>query len=116
MQRQLKTHCLAVLKHLQSAELDADNYIFMAPVDLTLFPDYLEKCPKPMDFQTIGEKLEAGEYPTPAAFADDVKLTFQNAIDYNGKVKERTRRVIALSKRDVNTELARSSPGQARET
>ena len=45
MQRQLKTHCLAVLKHLRSEELDADNYIFMAPVDLTLFPDYLEKCP-----------------------------------------------------------------------
>ena len=29
---------------------------------------------------------------------------------HDGKVKERTRRVIALSKRDVNTELARSSP------
>ena len=61
----------------------------MQPVDLTLFPDYLKKCPTPMDFQSIGDKLESGDYTTPFEFADDVKLTFNNAIAYNGKVKER---------------------------
>ena len=81
--------CEAVLATLMDEKYDNDNYIFMQPVDLTLFPDYLKKCPTPMDFQTIGDKLESGDYTTPFEFADDVKLTFNNAIAYNGKVKER---------------------------
>ena len=89
MQPPAKRQCAAVLKHLRSEEFDAHNYIFMEPVNLELFPDYKQKCPKPMDLQTIGEKLDRGEYKTPADFAVDCKLTFQNAIDYNGKVKER---------------------------
>jgi hypothetical protein len=38
---------------------------------------------KPMDFNTIKNKLEAGEYSTDAEAMEDVSLVFYNCYTYN---------------------------------
>ena len=59
---------------------------FLQPVDPVLLgiPDYFTIITKPMDFSTISKKLSSGEYQTSDEFDDDIKLTFKNALTYNG--------------------------------
>ncbi|XP_076896246.1 transcription factor GTE2-like [Bidens hawaiensis] len=63
------------------------GWVFNAPVDavgLKLF-DYHSIINKPMDLGTIKSKLAKNEYNSPVSFASDVRLTFENAMVYNGK-------------------------------
>ncbi|XP_076951765.1 transcription factor GTE3, chloroplastic-like [Bidens hawaiensis] len=63
------------------------GWVFNAPVDavaLKLF-DYHSVINKPMDLGTIRSKLAKNGYNSPLSFASDVRLTFQNAMVYNGK-------------------------------
>ena len=39
-------------------------------------PTYLEEIKKPMDFGTIGKKIETRKYKTMEAFASDIELVF----------------------------------------
>lgn len=58
---------------------------FLAPVDpvkLNL-PDYFDIVKQPMDLGTIQKRMKAGTYRTPREFAEDVRLTFRNAMNYN---------------------------------
>ncbi|KAI3519314.1 hypothetical protein L1887_08343 [Cichorium endivia] len=41
-----------------------------------------------MDLGTIKSKFSKNEYESPLAFASDLRLTFQNAMVYNGKGSE----------------------------
>ncbi|KAK1439060.1 hypothetical protein QVD17_04875 [Tagetes erecta] len=64
-----------------------NSWVFNAPVDavaLKLY-DYHNIINKPMDLGTIKSKLAKNEYESPLAFASDVRLTFQNAMVYNGE-------------------------------
>jgi hypothetical protein len=52
------------------------------PIELNI-PDYPLMITKPMDLGTIKKKLLANEYKTATECANDVRLTFKNAVLYN---------------------------------
>jgi len=58
---------------------------FSIPVDPVALgiPDYFKIIKKPMDFQTIGEKLNAGQYENAKDFEADVRLVFNNCYKFN---------------------------------
>ena len=53
------------------------------PAELNL-PDYFEIIKNPMDLGTIKKKVENNGYKLISEFGADVRLTFDNAIAYNG--------------------------------
>jgi bromodomain-containing factor 1 len=54
------------------------------PVNLGI-PDYYEIVKRPMDFNTVGEKLKFNEYENIQKFTEDVELVFYNCKLYNGE-------------------------------
>ena len=72
---------MSMLWKLKSAE------IFHEPVDPEELgvPDYFEVVKKPMDFSKINEKLKNGKYKNFKQFENDINLTFDNCILYNGE-------------------------------
>ncbi|KAL7609486.1 hypothetical protein Lser_V15G12584 [Lactuca serriola] len=73
------------------------GWVFNTPVDAAALKlsDYHKIINKPMDLGTIKSKLTKNEYESPLAFASDVRLTFQNAMLYNGQGSE----VFAMAER-----------------
>ena len=78
----LMKDCELLLKRLMSHQY---AWVFKTPVDVVKLnlPDYFTIIKRPMDLGTVKNKLASGEYAGPLEFADDVKLTFSNAMDYN---------------------------------
>jgi len=79
----IRAKCGPVLKRL----LDHDcAWIFLQPVDAVELnlPDYFEIVKHPMDLGSIKKRLDNAFYKTVAEFAHDVRLTFDNAVLYNG--------------------------------
>lgn len=78
----LTNKCLEILRRLMTQPA---SYLFNEPVnpERDQCPDYYLVINTPMDFGSIKAKLEHLEYPSPDAFADDVRLVFQNAVRYN---------------------------------
>lgn len=80
------------------ADSNSDN--FARPVaelwDLSQLPDYPKRVPNPMDLGTIDSKLDnknayirqADRHFSVDKFSEDVRLTFTNAMDFNGKGSE----------------------------
>ena len=64
--------------------------IFRQPVDPTReeIPDYLEIIKHPMDFSTIKKKLSGNVYLQVIEFLDDIQLTFDNCLLYNGETNQ----------------------------
>ncbi|XP_026742948.1 bromodomain adjacent to zinc finger domain protein 1A-like [Trichoplusia ni] len=60
-----------------------DCWPFYEPVSLEDVPDYLSVIEQPMDFSTIRNKLEAGEYDTDDDLLGDAALVFLNCYTYN---------------------------------
>ena len=63
-----------------------EAYWFLAPVDpekLNL-PEYFKVITHPMDLGTVKNYLAGSKYTTPSEFAADVRLTFNNAMTFNG--------------------------------
>jgi hypothetical protein len=60
--------------------------IFCDPVDpwLDHCPDYFQVIKKPMALKIVLTNLQADEYSSYTEFHEDMKLIWQNAIDYNG--------------------------------
>jgi hypothetical protein len=60
-------------------------WVFNKPVDAEDWGilDYYTVIKKPMDLGTVKKKLESGYYTSPTGMADDVRLTFSNAMTYN---------------------------------
>jgi len=57
---------------------------FIAPVDSVEAPDYNEVVTNPMDFGTIQKRVDEGYYEEdPDLFAHDVRLIFENCLQYN---------------------------------
>lgn len=63
------------------------GWVFNLPVDAEALGlhDYHAIIKRPMDLGTVKSKLEKNLYNSPASFAEDVKLTFSNAMTYNPK-------------------------------
>ncbi|KAG0147815.1 hypothetical protein CROQUDRAFT_655590 [Cronartium quercuum f. sp. fusiforme G11] len=74
--------CQSLLKKLASNPLGAP---FRRPVDPIRqgAPDYFNIISNPMDFKTMSDKLEMGQYPDREAFRDDFNLVIQNCKTYN---------------------------------
>ncbi|KAJ7076334.1 hypothetical protein B0H15DRAFT_864193 [Mycena belliarum] len=58
-------------------------WAFQNPVNAEEVIDYYDVIKEPMDFKTMGEKLEANQYPTVEAFLADAQLVFDNSRRYN---------------------------------
>ncbi|KAL5213016.1 hypothetical protein ABZP36_023863 [Zizania latifolia] len=63
------------------------GWVFNNPVDPVALGlhDYFAIIKHPMDLGTIKTRLTHGQYRNPREFADDVRLTFHNAMTYNPK-------------------------------
>ncbi|CAO2202406.1 unnamed protein product [Urochloa humidicola] len=63
------------------------GWVFNKPVDPVALGlhDYFMVIKQPMDLGTIRARLSKGQYRNPKEFADDVRLTFHNAMTYNPK-------------------------------
>lgn len=70
---------------LQTLKERDNNDIFADPVDISQVPDYLDFIQQPMDFSTMQNKLDAGQYPTLEAFEKDFNLMIHNCTVYNAQ-------------------------------
>ncbi|XP_071740277.1 uncharacterized protein [Rutidosis leptorrhynchoides] len=63
------------------------GWVFNEPVNAKLLGlhDYHDIIKHPMDLGTVKSRLAQNFYKTPGEFADDVRLTFYNAMTYNPK-------------------------------
>ncbi|KAH1145802.1 hypothetical protein AAZX31_15G058200 [Glycine max] len=76
--------CSQVLQKLMKHK---HGWVFNAPVDIVglKLHDYCDIIKQPMDLGTVKSNLSKNVYATPADFASDVRLTFNNALAYNPK-------------------------------
>ncbi|CAK9192777.1 unnamed protein product [Sphagnum troendelagicum] len=74
--------CSTLLKRIMSHK---HAWVFNEPVDAEKLGlhDYHKVINKPMDLGTVKERIANGFYSSPISFADDVRLTFANAMTYN---------------------------------
>ncbi|XP_006652846.2 transcription factor GTE2-like [Oryza brachyantha] len=78
----MRKRCDQILAKLRK---DKRSIWFNAPVEVDRLGlhDYHTVIKCPMDLGTVKAKLAAGRYPSHDTFADDVRLTFNNALRYN---------------------------------
>jgi bromodomain and PHD finger-containing protein 1 len=98
---------------LQTLKERDNNDIFADPVDISQVPDYLDFIQQPMDFSTMQNKLDAGQYPTLEAFEKDFNLMIHNCTVYNAqhtmyykqaiKLKEGAQVLFKQLRRDLET-------------
>ncbi|XP_047309643.1 transcription factor GTE10-like [Impatiens glandulifera] len=64
-----------------------NGWVFAEPVDPVKWniPDYFDVVKHPMDLGTVKKKLLRGDYQNMLEFAEDMRLTFSNAMTYNPK-------------------------------
>ncbi|EJD48509.1 hypothetical protein AURDEDRAFT_112948 [Auricularia subglabra TFB-10046 SS5] len=77
-----KKKCLELLKTLRK---QPEALFFLLPVNPVLAgcPTYYDEIKHPMDFDTMGKKLDAGEYDSMEDFQSDVILIFNNSRQFN---------------------------------
>ncbi|XP_038709066.1 transcription factor GTE4-like isoform X2 [Tripterygium wilfordii] len=76
--------CSALLERLMKHK---HGWVFNTPVDVNSLGlhDYFTIIKHPMDLGTVKSKLNKNRYKSPIEFAEDVRLTFSNAMTYNPK-------------------------------
>ncbi|GAY54245.1 transcription factor GTE4 [Citrus sinensis] len=76
--------CSALLEKLMKHK---HGWVFNAPVDVKNLGlhDYFTIIRHPMDLGTVKTRLNKNWYKSPKEFAEDVRLTFHNAMTYNPK-------------------------------
>lgn len=77
--------CDKVYEELMKPKYSHVSWAFQVPVDPVALniPQYLKIIKKPMDMQTIGQKLKNGEYENAKEFEDDFKLMISNCLKFN---------------------------------
>jgi rubrerythrin len=108
----------AVEKAMQQLVKEEDCEFFAAPVDLSVFDDYLDYCKHPMDLSTMLEKLRAGEYADANAMKPDFALIAKNCKAYNDEgsdIVELASEVMAMANDKVQAAYkSKGSSGQKR--
>ncbi|ETW07701.1 hypothetical protein, variant 1 [Aphanomyces invadans] len=74
--------CHNILKNLIANPKAVPFLVPVDPVALAI-PDYFKVIKEPMDLGTVRGNLENGVYPDPHAFAEQVRLVFNNCMRYN---------------------------------
>ncbi|KNA16375.1 hypothetical protein SOVF_089660 [Spinacia oleracea] len=76
--------CSALLDKLMKHK---HGWVFNTPVDVKALGlhDYFTVIKHPMDLGTVKSRLNTNWYKSPKEFAEDVRLTFHNAMTYNPK-------------------------------
>ncbi|XP_007050048.2 PREDICTED: transcription factor GTE4 isoform X1 [Theobroma cacao] len=76
--------CSSLLERLMKHK---HGWVFNAPVDVKGLGlhDYYSIIKHPMDLGTVKSRLNKNWYKSPREFAEDVRLTFRNAMTYNPK-------------------------------
>jgi histone acetyltransferase len=77
-----QSSCLHILERLVEFK---SSWPFLKPVKKEEVPDYYDVIKNPMDFQTMREKVLAGEYRNREQYIEDVQLICDNARLYNTK-------------------------------
>jgi hypothetical protein len=62
--------------------------VFSTPVSREEFPEYFDVIEHPMDYGTMKEKLERGEYRSAQAMQKDFILVMQNCLKFNDKASD----------------------------
>ncbi|OAY35320.1 transcription factor GTE4 isoform X2 [Manihot esculenta] len=77
-------NCSALLEKLMKHK---HGWVFNTPVDVKTLGlhDYFTIIKHPMDLGTVKTRLNKNWYKSPEEFAEDVRLTFHNALRYNPK-------------------------------
>ncbi|KAJ1112957.1 hypothetical protein NDU88_001217 [Pleurodeles waltl] len=92
-----KIQCKELIHFIFQCE---DSEPFRHPVDIVEYPDYRHIIDTPMDFGTIRETLEGGNYDSPFELWKDMRLVFSNAKAYTpnkrSKIYSMTLRLSAL--------------------
>ncbi|CAH9099195.1 unnamed protein product [Cuscuta epithymum] len=81
---QVYKNCCALLERLMKHK---HGWVFNQPVDTVGLGlhDYYDIIKQPMDLGTVKSRLDSNWYKSPREFAEDVRLTFRNAMTYNPK-------------------------------
>uniref|UniRef100_UPI00358DF521 bromodomain adjacent to zinc finger domain protein 2B isoform X3 n=1 Tax=Myxine glutinosa TaxID=7769 RepID=UPI00358DF521 len=74
------TPCRTIMGEL---EAHTDAWPFLQPVNSKLVPGYRTVIRRPMDFATMREKLETGQYNFRESFSSDTRLVFKNCERFN---------------------------------
>ncbi|KAM8954150.1 PH-interacting protein [Pelodytes ibericus] len=102
-----KTQCQELLNLIFQCE---DSEPFRQPVDLLEYSDYRDIIDTPMDFGTVRETLEAGNYESPMELCKDVRLIFSNSKSYTpskrSKIYSMSLRLSAFFEERVSTILS----------
>ncbi|XP_019384493.1 PREDICTED: bromodomain and WD repeat-containing protein 1 isoform X3 [Crocodylus porosus] len=108
-----KKQCMELVNLVFQCE---DSEPFRQPVDLDQYPDYREIIDTPMDFGTVKETLEAGNYDTPMELCKDIRLIFSNAKSYTpnkkSKIYSMTLRLSALFEEKIRRIISDFKTGQ----
>lgn len=90
------------LKYLEDIVLglmeEEEAWPFLRPVSKRDAPDYYEIIKKPMDFQTIKNKINKFVYTDPAEIVQDVRQIFSNCIEYNKRTTQEFKAGANMSK------------------
>lgn len=94
-----ESSCRKLLRRIEQYEL---AWPFREPVDPIAMgcPDYLAIIANPMDLRTVGERLDAHRYQSIDQFASEMRLIFDNCIQYNRDEASKRFRDIAHTMRD----------------
>lgn len=71
-------------KILDRVKAHDDAWPFRAPVDEKFAPRYYAVIARPMDLQTMEDKLDNAEYGSLSEFRSDFQLIVDNCRQYNG--------------------------------